>query len=74
MPKSLRDISAVDQAIMAATREFLKSLPDLPMSPAARPFFDEVTAQVPLAEGVEYQADTLESGASGISPPKEAFA
>lgn len=52
-------MSDADAAAMAAMREFLKTVPDIELTPAARPFFDEMTSQVPQATGVEYQRDVL---------------
>lgn len=64
MPKTYHAISDADKATMAATREFLKSMPDMVMSPAVRPFFDDMIGQVPLASDVGYEEDTL-GGVSG---------
>jgi acetyl esterase/lipase len=52
-------ITDADAAAMAAMREFLKTVPGIELTPAARPFFDEMTSQVPQAPGVEYQSDVL---------------
>jgi acetyl esterase/lipase len=59
MPSTLHPISEADQAAMTATREFLKTMPALALVPAVRPFFDDMISQVPLAEGIEYEAKEL---------------
>lgn len=72
MTRVFHRITDADRATMTATRAFLKSLPDVVLSPTARPFFDEMITQVPLAEGVEYEADTLGGGTGWWCRPREA--
>lgn len=44
---------------MTATREFMKSMPEMSMTPDARPFYDEMIRQLPPAEGVRFEAGEL---------------
>ena len=55
MPKHLHPISDADRAAMATTRESLKASPAIELTPAMRPFFDEMTRQVPLARRSKIQ-------------------
>lgn len=59
MPQHFHPICESDRAVMAATRAVLQSMPDLQISPQARPFFDEMIAQTPLADGVGYEHSSL---------------
>ncbi|WP_219894220.1 alpha/beta hydrolase [Aquisediminimonas profunda] len=59
MPRHFHTISQADAETMAATRTFLKSMPGLALAPETRPFFDDMIAQTPLADGVDYEADTV---------------
>jgi monoterpene epsilon-lactone hydrolase len=59
MPRHFHATSQADAETMAATRAFLQSMPELALTPETRPFFDEMIAQTPLADGVDYEADTL---------------
>lgn len=64
MPKTYHAISDADKATMAATREFLKSMPAMVITPEVRPFFDDMITQIPLADGIDYEEGTL-GGVSG---------
>lgn len=44
---------------MRAMRGFLKIMPDMALIPDVRPFYDEMISQVPLADGVDYEAKEL---------------
>jgi epsilon-lactone hydrolase len=61
---------------MAAARAFLKALPDMALLPDVRPFYDDMISQVPLADGVEFEAQAL-GGVPGwwcraVGAPKDA--
>lgn len=59
MPRYFHTISQADAETMAATRAFLQSMPELALAPETRPFFDEMIAQTPLADRVDYEAETV---------------
>lgn len=59
MPRRFHAISQADAATMATVRALLQTMPDLVIAPETRPYFDEMIRQTPLADGVDYESDTL---------------
>lgn len=55
----IHPISPADEAAMAAARGYLKTMPDMALIPAVRPFYDDMISQLPLADGVEYEAKAV---------------
>ncbi|TXH71214.1 MAG: alpha/beta hydrolase [Thiothrix sp.] len=64
MSKTIHPISDADHTAMMATREFLKGLPAIELTPDGRSLFDAMMSQVPPASGVDYKQDRV-GGISG---------
>lgn len=64
MTTTTHPISDADQATMIQTRAFLQSVPGIPMTPDARPAYDAMISQTPLAAGVHCEPGSV-GGVSG---------